>query len=602
MSNILKATIERAKDIAATIQSSIDIVAIQPINPTYFFMNEEESVAYAKNVPDAAALTRFDYLGGKSLVWNQLCSKRSDSGNYGGVTVTDNKDGSFTFNGTSTSKAFFNFQPLDKDKYVGHKLLLKLGAALSGTNTYFTVEGRIGDPVRGEEAIKGKIITVSAVSKVNNPVYIYIFDVGAVFDNVVYRPQIFDLTLMFGAGNEPTVEQFNNMFPNNYYPYNTGEIKSASVNEVVSVGKNLLKNNTSFCYEVMPPRSELNWTYATQNKDTLELTNDGVHVKFKSTQTASRFNILVTCDSSNMLGTEINIGDVISCSCDVKGSVPTDAMYSSLFAYYDPATKKSVGISYDIITPNISPNEWTRFKFENIVVEKLGYNPLYPDANETAFLIEFGFSPSSDIWIRNIQLEKSSTATPYSPYKESTFSIPQSILDLPGYGWSAGNVTNYVDFENKKYHQRVGSVDLGSLTWYKATTTTGSVFYSGFVKTEMVTTTNYYKAIIGYPYIYTIASTSTMGDKTYHYRTIANREDRYIYIRDDDYPDKNSFTTAMSGILLYYELPEEVIIDLPDSFPYVEVEGGGSLEFHQNEFHIPVPNKLAWYSKTPQTT
>ena len=38
-----------------------------------FIMNEEESVAYAKNVPDAAALTRFDYLGGKSLVWNQFC-------------------------------------------------------------------------------------------------------------------------------------------------------------------------------------------------------------------------------------------------------------------------------------------------------------------------------------------------------------------------------------------------------------------------------------------------------------------------------------------------------------------------------------------------
>lgn len=35
-------------------------------------------------------------------------------------------------------------------------------------------------------------------------------------------PQIFDLTAMFGAGNEPTMEQFDAMFPESYYPFNTG--------------------------------------------------------------------------------------------------------------------------------------------------------------------------------------------------------------------------------------------------------------------------------------------------------------------------------------------------------------------------------------------
>lgn len=35
-------------------------------------------------------------------------------------------------------------------------------------------------------------------------------------------PQIFDLTAMFGAGNEPTIEQFDAMFPESYYPFNTG--------------------------------------------------------------------------------------------------------------------------------------------------------------------------------------------------------------------------------------------------------------------------------------------------------------------------------------------------------------------------------------------
>ena len=45
--------------------------------------------------------------------------------------------------------------------------------------------------------------------------------------------EIFDLTAMFGSGNEPTsVEEFEKIFPNDYYQYNAGEIVSAGVTEV----------------------------------------------------------------------------------------------------------------------------------------------------------------------------------------------------------------------------------------------------------------------------------------------------------------------------------------------------------------------------------
>lgn len=40
-------------------------------------------------------------------------------------------------------------------------------------------------------------------------------------------PFIIDLTLMFGAGKEPTAEQFDALFPAESYPYNPGEIISA---------------------------------------------------------------------------------------------------------------------------------------------------------------------------------------------------------------------------------------------------------------------------------------------------------------------------------------------------------------------------------------
>ena len=44
--------------------------------------------------------------------------------------------------------------------------------------------------------------------------------------------QLFDLTKMFGAGNEPAIEEFETMFLEDYYPYDVGTLKSMFVNEI----------------------------------------------------------------------------------------------------------------------------------------------------------------------------------------------------------------------------------------------------------------------------------------------------------------------------------------------------------------------------------
>lgn len=50
---------------------------------------------------------------------------------------------------------------------------------------------------------------------------------------------LIDLTLMFGKGNEPsTVEEFEAMFPENYYKYNSGEIINSNINAIEAVGFN----------------------------------------------------------------------------------------------------------------------------------------------------------------------------------------------------------------------------------------------------------------------------------------------------------------------------------------------------------------------------
>lgn len=61
---------------------------------------------------------------------------------------------------------------------------------------------------------------------------------GTVISETVY-PQLVDLTQMFGAGNEPTLEQCREIFANESYPYNAGTLTSADVT-AVQVGNKVI--------------------------------------------------------------------------------------------------------------------------------------------------------------------------------------------------------------------------------------------------------------------------------------------------------------------------------------------------------------------------
>lgn len=58
---------------------------------------------------------------------------------------------------------------------------------------------------------------------------------------------VFDLTVMFGSGNEPTsVLEFNRVFPLPAYAYNAGELISCSSNQLITVGYNQLLAQDTF--------------------------------------------------------------------------------------------------------------------------------------------------------------------------------------------------------------------------------------------------------------------------------------------------------------------------------------------------------------------
>ena len=332
-----------------------------------------------------------------------------------GISFINNKDGSWTINGTcsaSNDDGIDTIVYLFSKKYVsGHKYLVKADKYSDG-NYGFAING-------GSSPLKKAVIYNYAF----NPI-IFVKDKVTV-DNITMRMNIFDLTQMFGTGNEPsTPEEFEAMFPADYYPYNAGELMSASVNEVI---------------------------------------------------------------------------------------------------YSDTKTQ------------------------------------------------------------------------------ETSYPIPQAILNLPGYGWSAGDVRNEVNWENKKYHKRVGKVDLGTLEYRYDPNTIR--FIANLADVSIKDKNDKFNCISTF---YTATSGDIFDDSNETDLIIRVDENvNQIYIRNLSYADATTFKNAMSGVILYYELAEEQITDISNLIgdtlqEPIEVEAGGSLTFrntHGANYRVPIPNTVEYTVK-----
>ena len=188
----------------------------------------DSDTAYAKTVPTGAKLMSVKNVGGKSIVWNQLVSQLEEA-TFAGVTGVKLNDKTLQISGTSTGVAFLRIVPV-QTAIIGHKYLFYSHASdtteLSNLNGFYNNES--DGNKRFYEYGKGTIFT-----NADNAIEMRLRLNADVTVNFQITPQLFDLTAMFGAGNEPTtVEEFEAMFPNDYYPYCAGEIVSAGVTEV----------------------------------------------------------------------------------------------------------------------------------------------------------------------------------------------------------------------------------------------------------------------------------------------------------------------------------------------------------------------------------
>lgn len=224
-----------------------------------------------------------------------------------------------------------------------------------------------------------------------------------------------------------------------------------------------------------------------------------------------------------------------------------------------------------------------------------------------AFYVRFTLPPEyGNVYKNDIALIAGSSGS-YTPYHSNVYQIPEAIRNLPGYGWSAGTARNYVDYENKKYVQCVGSVDLGTLNWgINTTSTVGNHFYApakhlNFKYLGAFGTTIYNALCSKYR---TVArSSNVFVDKTLAIDgvTVVSQ----IQVKDTAYTDAAAFKQAMQGVMLYYELETPIVTDISDLLAddflrNLTVEAGGSVTFknsNDDSYRIPVPSEEEYIVK-----
>ena len=192
---------------------------------------------------------------------------------------------------------------------------------------------------------------------------------GATPNNIVYKPQLFDLTEMYGAGNEPsTVDEFKAKFPNELYDYSPRCWVKSYKTGLIAKTKNLFNINalTPYTPETLPPH------------------------------TAGRYNgnIITKCDS----GTSVSRSNRL-----LKELCPNMVAGERYILHFDT---NGTGSQANTIYLDGTETVWLN-----------GYTHVVTEAELNGTVFFYGNYPSFDVaTISNFQIEKGTTATDYVPY------------------------------------------------------------------------------------------------------------------------------------------------------------------------------------------
>lgn len=509
------------------------ISALMKLNKgqTYDILPEEGEAA-SRTAPSGAKYVSVDNVGGKSVVWNQLLdyTKAPNVKNSNGITYRNNMDGTFTATGTVDANTY---------SYLSIPVHLVAKHIYLSTSTQ---PGNVGTSHLTGEPIESKVIDsgYGALTRTKATgiahMAVQFYEAGQTAAGEIAKPQLYDLTQMFGAGNEPTIEQFKKMFAQRIYPYNSGEIISSTTANVELEGKNL-------------------W--------------DDTDPAFTQVLTKVRFTFDGTTWKSNLIDyikTPITIAGGSTFSYDIKAPKGINARMKFTM-------NSGTSILYK---PNYSDGSWK-------------HHSLYlPNDVHTIYV---DFTKAGPCEIKNIQLERGTTETAYSPHTKQSLSTGFSELH------SAGTAHDEIDMDGGQVIRNVYTVNLETLQWQKNADNRFVANLPAQAKAagtfndknnelcntyESKTMNELFAGEKG------IATHSTTGEK--------------VWIYDNAYETPEQLVASLSGAVLQYELetPTTEPVTIPEALQeWLPVEAGGTVTFRNADEskQLAVPNAVSWVRK-----
>lgn len=305
-----------------------------------------------------------------------------------GITFTNNGDGTITANGTAVGGySVFPVQNLIT-VIAGHKYLISTGPTSQLGIQLYTK----GNKVFAPHDIYNVPQIITCIVTYNQVQYEIVFNNGVTVSGAILKPQLFDLTEMYGAGNEPTtVEEFRTKFPNELYDYKPYCFVKSYKNCLTCTTKNLFdisKVPTISGSLIVKDNSICSYDYPVVTNDTNLLSI------FKSLKPNTNYTMSAT--TLNYLGAATNyIVLIFSNANDDK-----------------------------IIFYNYSAG-----------FNKVTFSLTQEQINNITYVYFYGRNESSGgpiIW-SNIQLEEGSTASEYQPYgyiqsRKKSLKVSNSIL------------------------------------------------------------------------------------------------------------------------------------------------------------------------------
>lgn len=487
---------------------------------------DDQYFTYRESPTTVDGLAKIKSIKGNTLVWNQLVDLSSDVNLIKGSTRTAIKE--FT---------------LGVSIVASHKYLLKwkLTNVVNSTSLsnfcavgIYTKESGANKTIyQGFKSANGSYsqIFTSSYSGTSNGttaqtegniwLYFIINNSGADSDTATFSDvQLFDLTQMFGSGNEPTtVDEFTSFFPLPYYAYNSGSLLSFNGTGLKTTGKNLLNLARST-------------EYATNTNPTNVYT-------FTEDMVIKGYAITGYTRPANIASYSISDGILKVKTASTSGSAsygigfPIKALPNT--QYTISATKSGGRIGYSL------------FGTDGIITRSTttpnNYITLVTNSNEEWLVADFlPYEADTEITVTNIQVEFGDTATDYEPYTENTTNLPIATYFPTGMK-SVGTV--YDELLPTKAITRIGAVDLGSLSWSAV---------NGVMKATISGTKTSGQCACA---IYTPTTTAIVLAKTED-KVIAIDNVGRACVYDSAYTSASAFKTAMNGVYLYYELATPV--------------------------------------------